>query len=390
MHTRSVRFTNAAVLIVMLSWGWIWQPAALGQTQMVTITSPATGAIVAGTTTVNASVNSQGVAVIEGVQFNLDGSGLGAEDITAPYSIPWNTAATSNGSHTLTAVARDTLGVRYTSDPVLVTVSNAGAVARFEEASPSITRSGVWELSTSRTWSGGTASVSTTGGSRITFTFTGPSVNWIGFLAPAAGVARVSLDGVFRADVDLYSPTEEVRAVVYTAGGLANASHTLTIEVTGLKNAAATGTTIVVDAFDVPGPTVVRVQETDPSVLYSGSWMKGNTDRAWSGGTAAESITAATTATFTFTGRSVSWIGARAPAGAIARVFLDGVFVGEVDTYSTREEIQQVVFTAGGLPSATHTLTIEMTGMRSQPATSNPFIVHSLPTIVVDAFEVTL
>ncbi|PYS96555.1 MAG: hypothetical protein DMF50_04275, partial [Acidobacteria bacterium] len=65
----------------------------------VSITSPAGGATVSGTTAVSASA-SDNVGVV-GVQFLLDGAALGAEDTTSPYSVSWNTANTSNGSHTL-------------------------------------------------------------------------------------------------------------------------------------------------------------------------------------------------------------------------------------------------------------------------------------------------
>jgi len=58
------------------------------------------------------------------------------------------------------------------------------------------------------------------------------------------------LDGVLVAEVDTYKTTEEIQANVYSAT-VAAGTHTLTIEVTGLKNAASTNTCIVVDAFDV-------------------------------------------------------------------------------------------------------------------------------------------
>src|SRR5205814_788467 len=61
---------------------------------------------------------------VAGVQFKLDGANLGAEDTSSPYAVSWDTTRTGNGSHTLSAVARDLLGVRWTSDPVTVTVSN--------------------------------------------------------------------------------------------------------------------------------------------------------------------------------------------------------------------------------------------------------------------------
>src|SRR5207253_878754 len=52
------------------------------------------------------------------------GANLGAEDTTNPYSVSWNTTTASNGSHTLTAVARDAAGNVTTSAGVTVTVSN--------------------------------------------------------------------------------------------------------------------------------------------------------------------------------------------------------------------------------------------------------------------------
>src|SRR5207244_13120283 len=65
-----------------------------------------------------------GSLTVTGVQFKLDGANLGAEDTSAPYAISWDTTATGNGSHTLIAVARDLLGLQWTSDPLTVTVSN--------------------------------------------------------------------------------------------------------------------------------------------------------------------------------------------------------------------------------------------------------------------------
>jgi len=89
---------------------------------IVNVTSPASGSTVSGTITVSASANP--LALVAGVQFRLDGANLGAEDTTAPYSVPWNTILTSNGAHSLTAVARNLVGVQFTSDTVNVTVFN--------------------------------------------------------------------------------------------------------------------------------------------------------------------------------------------------------------------------------------------------------------------------
>src|SRR5437773_1227606 len=58
------------------------------------------------------------------VQLLLARVNPGVEDTTAPYSVSWNTTTASNGSHTLTAVARDAAGNRTTSAAVTVTVFN--------------------------------------------------------------------------------------------------------------------------------------------------------------------------------------------------------------------------------------------------------------------------
>lgn len=87
----------------------------------VSLTAPTAGATVSGNVTVSANATDNvGVA---GVQFKLDGNDLGSEDTTSPYSTTWNAATASNGSHTLTAVARDAAGNTTTSSTVTVTVT---------------------------------------------------------------------------------------------------------------------------------------------------------------------------------------------------------------------------------------------------------------------------
>ncbi len=88
----------------------------------VSITTPAGGATVSGTATVSATA-SDNVGVV-GVQFKLDGVNYGAEVMAAPYTSSWNTTGATNGSHALTAVARDAAGNTKTSAAVTVTVSN--------------------------------------------------------------------------------------------------------------------------------------------------------------------------------------------------------------------------------------------------------------------------
>jgi hypothetical protein len=350
----------------------------------VSISAPASGATLAGTVTVSATA-SDNVGVV-GVQFKLDGANLGADDTSSPFSVSWNTAGASDGSHTLTAVARDAAGNTRTSAAVTVTVNNApppppASAQRIEESDPAVAFTAGWGPDATHAWSGGAAAVTATAGAQATLTFTGTSVAWVGGRNATTGIARVLVDGGFVAEVDTFSNTEEIRVSMFGISGLAAGSHTLTIEATGRMNAAATGAGIVVDAFDVPAPATSRLQDTDPEIAYGAGWSAGNPTRPFSGGTATLSAIAGAQATLSFTGTSITWIGAKGPALGIANVSIDGAAPVAVDTYAAAEQIQAPVFTASGLGDTQHTMAIVATGTQNAASGGN--------AIVVDGFEVT-
>ena len=88
----------------------------------VAITSPSAGATVSGTIPVQANATDNGS--VGSVQFFVDGTSIGTDANGADgWSVSWNTVAAGNGSHDLTAVARDLGGNATTSAVVQVTVS---------------------------------------------------------------------------------------------------------------------------------------------------------------------------------------------------------------------------------------------------------------------------
>ena len=100
----------------------------------VAITSPADGATVRGTVTVQADASDDhGVARVE----FFDGTtSLGVDsDGTDGWSIAWDTTATSDGAHTLRAVATDTAG-QTASHSVGVTVDNVDSPPSVSITSP--------------------------------------------------------------------------------------------------------------------------------------------------------------------------------------------------------------------------------------------------------------
>lgn len=93
----------------------------------VSLTAPANGSPVSGSITIMANAaDSDGT--VTGVEFQLDGHDLGAGTHTggSTWTLSWNSGSASNGSHTLTAISRDTGNNSSSPSSVTVTVSNSG------------------------------------------------------------------------------------------------------------------------------------------------------------------------------------------------------------------------------------------------------------------------
>jgi hypothetical protein len=89
----------------------------------VSVTAPVQSATVSGVAVAVSADAADNVAVA-GVQFKLDGVNLGSEDTSSPYGITWDTTTTGEGSHSLTAVARDSNNNTTLSAAVMVNVDN--------------------------------------------------------------------------------------------------------------------------------------------------------------------------------------------------------------------------------------------------------------------------
>jgi large repetitive protein len=87
----------------------------------VAVSQPADGATVSGSVTVSADATDP--SGIGSVDFLVDGVVVGT-DSTAPYSTSWDSSGATDGSHAITARARDTLGNVTTSAAVGVTVAS--------------------------------------------------------------------------------------------------------------------------------------------------------------------------------------------------------------------------------------------------------------------------
>ena len=90
----------------------------------VSLTAPTAGATVSGSVALKATATDD--AGVAGVQFLVDGSPVGSEDTSSPYEFSWASTGVANGTHKISARARDSANQLTTSSEVSVTVSNSG------------------------------------------------------------------------------------------------------------------------------------------------------------------------------------------------------------------------------------------------------------------------
>jgi beta-glucanase (GH16 family) len=112
----------------------------------------------------------------------------------------------------------------YTPTTRVATLSQSHAAVRY---------AGRWITSTSTKWWGGTARSSSRAGSTARLTFTGKSIAWVGLKAANRGKARVYVNGVYKATIDLYSSTTRKHLMVWSANYATSATRTVTIQVLG-------------------------------------------------------------------------------------------------------------------------------------------------------------
>jgi hypothetical protein len=253
--------------------------------------------------------------------------------------------------------------------------------ARVEQDDKRFFYTGTWDSATDPSASAGTLLVADSPGASVTFAFNGPHFAWIAKTGPEYGKAKVTMYGRLGGVepdpivVDLYSSSEAWKQVVLEAPFDSPGPTSVTIDWTGTKSAAATGTSINIDAADIIGRMVqapARYEETrGPKYAFadSFSWNVYSPARLASGLKYCHTEFVGATATIRFNGRYLAWVAKRAPTYGIARVTLDGGEPVEVDLYDVNWLWKQHVWNTGLLSPGIHTVTIECTGRKSPKAT---------------------
>lgn len=129
--------------------------------------------------------------------------------------------------HWLRARATDAAGLDS------VTEADPVRVSLLEESAPTITYGGSWTSTSAPAASGGALRSSTAAGSTARLSFEGREVAVVARRTPTSGRARVYLDGVLQATIDLAAPAREPRMVVFRRSFEQSAGHVLKISVLG-------------------------------------------------------------------------------------------------------------------------------------------------------------
>lgn len=190
----------------------------------------------------------------------IDNSKVATVDCYAPSeeatlsATLWESGALPAGAHTISiritgAKNEASAGTVVVVDRLVAsgTAGSSTCIRANESAGSSV---GSWVLCSNTTYTGGTYRYSRWAGSRISYTFCGSKIAWIGPRASNYGRAAIYIDGMYVTTVSQYG-TLGWRYRVWESGTLARGFHTIEIRVLGTKVAASSGTIVVVDGWDV-------------------------------------------------------------------------------------------------------------------------------------------
>jgi uncharacterized membrane protein len=305
-------------------------------------------------------------------------------------------AGLSSGNHVITVTVLGQRNPLATSNYVNVDFvdtwdgASMNSAGTFEaEDDPFLGQSRYWSLRSDSAASGGYYVRNSYAYHSLWFPFTGSSITYQAVADDAGGRVRLSLDGEFLADADLYHPSSDVLTRSFDFDGLGDGPHVLQVENLWLSDYA------YADAFTTPsaGTTltpsgVLRLEENDPALRFDGlpylqsdgSWEMSDHDPA-SAGHVVGSETQSDTLSLTF---EHDWVGVGfytgSSSGQVQVRVDDGSVVSEtLDLYSAIPGLSSRYYS---LPTGTltHTLCLTVLGTHSAASSGDWVSVDSIDT----------
>jgi hypothetical protein len=170
----------------------------------------------------------------DGGAFKMFATGLGSPS--------WNTGLKAGHTYRFEVRARDKAGN--------VGAWKAGPTLRpklYQQTKAAIVYRKTWRTGWSSAYSGGSVRYATAAGAKAKLTTKARSIAFVTTRGPKRGAARIYLDGVLAATVDLYAPTTTTRFVAFSKTWSSVGYHTIKIVVVGTAGRPR----IDLDAFEV-------------------------------------------------------------------------------------------------------------------------------------------
>ena len=208
---------------------------------------------------------------------------------------------------------------------------------------------------------------------------TAPSVSAVQHFVPSGYTAGPTVPVTFRwtasdpsgiSQVAAYLSTNDGAWVQQTLPSAAPSSVTLSLTpgtkyrmAVAARDGAGNWSGYAYSATTTPG----LWQENSGYVSFSTGW----TQSAWAsaaGGALKVSSTTNASASFSFTGTNVAWVGTKATNRGQAYIYLDGVYKATVDLYSASTSARTVLASYSWPTSGTHTMKVVVVGTSGRPA----------------------
>jgi hypothetical protein len=260
---------DAAGLVIQNSWGTYWGAAGFGKLSwnvvnrdvaeadfayglaaddaapaMLTVTAAplATGSIGADTVPYKVSWTSLGAVARYTVTYSADGGAAVPVTLTNVKAPSYTFNATPGVSYQFSVQATDALA--RTSAPM---TANSFTAAVAQESDSGIVYGGIWTSTPVAAASGGAVKLTTRLNATATFTTNARTISWIASKGTNRGSAKVMVDGVQKATVNLYATVTANKVIAYTIDFGTTGSHT--IQIVDLGTLGHSG--VDVDAFVV-------------------------------------------------------------------------------------------------------------------------------------------
>lgn len=184
------------------------------------------------------------------------------------------------------------------------------------------------------------------------------SIRWSA--SDPSGIARFQAER--RSGTGAYSTAATVTSPSVTYGFAPSTSVTRQVRVRGQDGSGNWSAWVQGSSF--------RVLNTQSSgITAKGSWSTGSTTSA-SGGSYRYASASGASLTYTFTGRSVGLVGAAGPAFGMAKVYIDGLYIGTIDQYAAAASWRKVQYVKTWSTAGTHTIKIVCMATVGHPRTN--------------------